>query len=283
MSGQIQSLRRFLDQRPDGGAERAGERVLVVAGGKGGVGTSTFASLLSVGLARRGERVLLVDGSQGWLHMLFGLPDARGLAAVRAGQATPADLVVQVRDGLDLLPAGLGDEALLLDAGPMERRSLARKLGALYPRYDVVVIDAGCRLASVLEACELGAERLIAVTSGERLSVASTYALLKGVHSRHPQLRRQVLVNREAPERATPVIRCMEEATARFGIGPLEHLGTIPPDARLVVGLEGVRPVQVTPPDTPAAQATLEMAARIQEELQARRAGPEGERLASKG
>ena len=62
---------------------------MVFASGKGGVGTSTMAALMAVGLARRGEQVLLIDGSQGWLHMLFGITETRGLSAVRAGRATP--------------------------------------------------------------------------------------------------------------------------------------------------------------------------------------------------
>lgn len=281
MSGQMASLRTFLNQRGPTDAASDASRVIVVAGGKGGVGTSTVASLLAVGLARRGERVLLVDGSQGWLHMLFGLDDVRGLAAVRAGTAAPADLVVQIRDGLDLLPAGPGDEALLLDAGPMERRALARKLGALYPRYDVVLIDAGSRLASVIEACALGADRLVAVTTAERLSVASAYALLKALRGRYPDLRRQLVVSREDPDRARPVVACLEDAAARFDTGAIEHLGTVPVDARLVVGLEGTRPIQHTAPEAPAARAAMEMAASIQHELHTRAAATGGDRVVS--
>ena len=180
------------------------------------------------------------------------------------------------------MPSALGDEALLLDVGPMERRALARKLGELYPNYTAVLIDAGSRLASVLEACELGANRLVTVSTGERLSVAAAYALMKGVRQRFPSLPRDVLINRESDQSARPVWHCIDEATQRFGIGDVRHLGTVPIDGRLIVGLEPTRPIQHTPPEAPAAQATLEIAARLQAELNRSTAPRSDDRLASR-
>ena len=281
MSRQIESLRRFVSGARDG-TSPGSENVVVFASGKGGVGTSTMAALMAVGLSRRGERVLLIDGSQGWLHMLFGISETRGLAAVRSGHATPRELLIQIREGLDLLPSSLGDESLLLDAGPMERRALARKLGELYPAYTAVLVDAGSRLASVLEACELGANRLVTVTTGERLAVAAAYGLMKGVRQRYPALPRDVLINREDDQSARPVWHCIEEASQRFESGAIRHLGTVPIDGRLIVGLEPTRPIQHTPPEAPAAQATLEIAARLQADLNRPAASRSGDRLASR-
>jgi len=56
-----------------------GPRTVLVASGKGGVGTSVVATLLALTAAGGDERVLLVDATEsgGTLHHLFGARPAR--------------------------------------------------------------------------------------------------------------------------------------------------------------------------------------------------------------
>ena len=51
---------------------------LLIASGKGGVGTTIVAALVANAAADRGDRVLLVDASEsgGTLHHLFGVRPA---------------------------------------------------------------------------------------------------------------------------------------------------------------------------------------------------------------
>jgi hypothetical protein len=88
--------------------------VLVVGGGKGGVGVSVIASLLASRLSRTGPRVLLMDATlnQGNLHVLLGVQPTLTLESVIAGEASPEDLVLPVAENLWLLPAASGAESI---------------------------------------------------------------------------------------------------------------------------------------------------------------------------
>ena len=80
------------------------ERVALVAGGKGGVGTSVMSALLALGCASAGARVLLVDGNEysgsplgpQWLSQLFQL---RGFYADLRHDTAVADHDVAAIDG----------------------------------------------------------------------------------------------------------------------------------------------------------------------------------------
>ncbi|MDZ7616827.1 MAG: P-loop NTPase, partial [Patescibacteria group bacterium] len=68
-------------------------RLVVVAGGRSGVGTTTMALNLAVAMAQRGTRAALIDAdsSSGDVAMLCRLDDAHSLADVLAGRATVAE------------------------------------------------------------------------------------------------------------------------------------------------------------------------------------------------
>src|SRR5690606_7067058 len=96
---------------------------------------------------------------------------------------------------LDLLPGG-GAEAAGSAIAAGERQALFRRIASLYPAYDLVVVDGGSRLDAVLTACGPGATRLVAVTTPDRVSLAASYALVKVVSGRYPELPVTVLANR---------------------------------------------------------------------------------------
>ena len=72
-------------------------RVVALASGKGGVGTSTAAALLGAAVAATGRRVLLVDavGHLGTLHELLAVTPLHSLGALRRG-LEPQALVTPV-------------------------------------------------------------------------------------------------------------------------------------------------------------------------------------------
>jgi len=192
---QLDSLRRYLAARP-APAPRGGNNVVIVAAGKGGVGVSTVAALLAAGAAEAGARTLLVDAADGGstLALLLGLPAAPGLEALRGG-ATLAEVAAPIAERLAFLGAAtdLAGGVALLTA---ERRALQRRAAAQFAGYDLVVIDAGSRLRSVLDACEAGAARVLAVTGPDRVACAGAYALAKSLLELAPGLRVDLVVNR---------------------------------------------------------------------------------------
>ncbi len=268
MSTQSEALRRFVGSRTRDAEtpvqERSGGRVVIVGGGKGGVGTSTVAALLAISAAESGHRVLLVDGDEfaGVQHLMFGVMPSFPLAALRGGDVLPQDLVIPVASTLHLLPGGAS-----LDSAPItppERRALFRRVSSLYDQYDLVVADGGSRLDSVLSLAAAGVERVVAVTTTDRIATAATYALVKAVHARHAGLPIEVVVNgHDDPLLPAAPYQQIAAGALSFLQRSVALGGTVPhdPSLRAAVG-EGMT-VQDAAHGSPAALALGAVAARL--------------------
>jgi capsular exopolysaccharide synthesis family protein len=122
-------------------------RSIVVAGPRGGEGTSTVAANLAAAIALSGRRVLLVDADlrRPALHRRLGLPNERGLSSVLGGsEVLAAALQATAVPRLSVLTAGPtvenAAELLSTEAGQRELLAIARHA-------DVVVFDAPAVLA----------------------------------------------------------------------------------------------------------------------------------------
>jgi len=281
MTTNLDSLRAYLGSG-QGSRWAPTPGVLVVGSGKGGVGTSTISALLALVAAQDGRRVLLVDADEGLgsLHFLFGLSDpGPGIGALRGGELTPADLVRPVTDSLWLLPGGGDSVGSTLSSALGERRALLGRVADLYPFYDLVIVDGGSHLASVQAACSAGAERLLALTAPDRVSMAATYALLKVSRERFPSLPLEILVNRGDGVSAEEVFRMMAMAGKRFLGLKVGFGGSIPSDLALEKGMGAEKSVLDLSPSTPAMNALGVIHARLVSE-QGGRSGPSGHLLA---
>jgi flagellar biosynthesis protein FlhG len=215
--------------------------VIVVGSGKGGVGTSVVSTLIAVEAARRGERVLLVDADEavGSLHMMLGISDAGpGLGALRGGLVEPEALVVSAGPGLVLLPGGGGGVDATLANATGERRAMLRRVSGLFDRFSTVVVDGGSRLESVMAACGAGAERLICVTSPDRISLAANYAMFKIARARFETLPVELIVNGADERRGRSLHAIVRAATQSFLGTDVRFGGTVPRDDLIGVAIE---------------------------------------------
>ncbi|WP_309671636.1 cellulose synthase operon protein YhjQ/BcsQ [Gemmatimonas sp.] len=249
-----------------GGAAR-GATTLLVASGRGGSGTSLVSALLAVAAAGDGRRVLLIDADDfvGPLALTLGVQARASWQDLRGGRVSPTDVATPVSTTLTLVAGGaarLAADGLALSAA--ERRACMRRLGVLADGMDLVVIDCGARIDTVLAAITPHAdERLIAVSAGsDPVGLASTYALCKAVHSRHGALPMDVLVNRHEGSEAA---RCFDaiDAGARQFLGvSLRLVGAVPADPTLDAALRAGMPFPHAAAGSPAAIAAHEVVMR---------------------
>jgi MinD-like ATPase involved in chromosome partitioning or flagellar assembly len=238
---------------------RSEHQVVLLASGRRGQGTTTLAALLGILAAAEGTRVLLVDAGEGEAT----LGSLLGLAAdeLPSGSAPLDERVYPVSDTLSLL--SLGAPA----GGHSERRALLHWLAPVYSRFDLVVVDAGSRLESVLALCASPVAKLLAVTSGERIAITSTYALVKVLQTRIPALPLEVLLNTATASTAIAAFRELESAAQLFLKRAIDYAGAIPDDPRLRAGLTAGEPVQEAASDSPVVTAIHQLGARLRREL----------------
>jgi flagellar biosynthesis protein FlhG len=215
------------------GGEAEPERPTIVIGsGKGGVGKSVLASMMSVALARGGRRVLLVDGAQnlGNLHVLLGVRPELTPQALLHENTLPDELVVNVHENLWLLPADSGADTVQR-LGATDRARLHRRMTAVYHNFDTVVVDAAAGLDGAVRCVAMHATRLIVVTAPEPAALTDAYALMKVVHGQVSQMPFDVLVNRVLQDdEVTTAFDRLATAATRFLGRELHYIGSVPED-----------------------------------------------------
>jgi flagellar biosynthesis protein FlhG len=235
VSSSLDSLREFMrDNRPPHQVSQPG--VWVVGSGKGGVGTSTVCAMLAAAGHAKGLKTLLVDGDEvsGALHLLLGSdPGVEGIGLLKDPGISPDDLLVPLGRGLDLLPGGGGVDDGLVSISGGERRYVYGRLRDLFVRYSLVVVDGGSRLDSVGAACQTGAERLIAVTTPDRVASGVCYALLKATYARFPGLQMGLVVNHASRIIGRQVAGVVSQAAERFLEIEVGYHGAVPTDGRV--------------------------------------------------
>ncbi|MBV9881219.1 MAG: hypothetical protein JO180_12020 [Gemmatirosa sp.] len=270
MSAQLDAMRSFMLTRSAVGTAaapapraEAGPQVVVVGSGKGGAGTSVVAALVALAAASTGRRVLLVDADEhvGPQRYLLGVAPAPAIADLRGGVDVGA-LPVAVSATLSLVSGGPGVTGAAA-AEPAERRALLRRVTALYPGHDLVVVDGGSRLDTVCACCDaLGgsATRLLVVAGTDPVSLAAAYALMKAARggsdaapARSPAT--DVVVNRHDETAARHGFAQIEQACLEFLGAAVRLAGILPDDTCLEAALRAGMPLQDAAAGSPAAVA----------------------------
>jgi len=245
------------------GAAGLRQRLVLVTGGKGGVGKSNFSLNFSLALQERGRRVLLVDCDSGLgnLDVLLGLCPERHLGDVVSGRCAVEDALITVPGGLRLLPAASGIEAIgratAVDVG-----RLIKALGQLTAEYDLCVLDSGAGLGPQIRALLRAAQEILVVTTPEPTALADAYATVKTIHKDNARALTRLVVNMADGARdAEAAVRSVTAVCRRFLDWTPEYLGGIPRDAGVLHAVRQQRPFLLSAPGSPAARAMRHLAA----------------------
>ena len=159
----------------------AGNNIIAVASGKGGVGKTFFSITLAHALSKMGKRVLLFDGDLGLANVdvQLGLMPKRDLNDVIRGRLSLEKVVQTYEDGDFDIIAGRSGQASL-SALPSQRLSLLRdQLIDISSKYDVVIIDLGAGVDRTVRMLSAAATRTLLVTTDEPTSLTDAYAFIK--------------------------------------------------------------------------------------------------------
>ncbi|MFM1802835.1 MAG: hypothetical protein RJA81_2187 [Planctomycetota bacterium] len=209
-------------------------RILCLASGKGGVGTSVLSMNLAVSLARKGHKVALVDADYG-LGQLEILCDRRptvDLEDVLSGRIAPWEALVEGPEGIMLLAgshAARMNEAWLV--GPATDELVAQVVTELRDSgvADWIIVDSGSGLSARSQTLASVADGMILVTTPEQASLAASHALLS--HLRRAvgsHLKMVTVVNKASSHKAgEEAADRLIQASRLFQALSVSHLGVV--------------------------------------------------------
>jgi MinD-like ATPase involved in chromosome partitioning or flagellar assembly len=242
-------------------------KTLLVASGKGGVGTSVIAALTAITAAERGDRVLLVDGSEGGgtLHHLFGVRPTHSLWMLTDSEINPNDAVIAIDANLSLVAGGTSgtSRTALPPSNDTDRRAALANVAQLYGQFDFVVFDGGSRLDTITAASDVASPSVLLVTSADRLALAANYALVKSISARRAEAPIAVMANRHGEALAQEACEFLVGACAHFLSRSIDVIGAIPDDACLHAAVGAGMTLLDALDGSPAADAVRAVLSRL--------------------
>jgi pilus assembly protein CpaE len=229
----IEAERRSVSGNGKGGGNAETGKIVVVYSPKGGVGTTTLATNLAIGLLNGDKKVLLVDSNIQFGDVaIFLNVQAKNSIAEIAPRAEDLDeevvrnvVTLHPSSGLNVLPAPPNPE----DAENINSEQIAKALQFMRSIYDYVVVDTNSYLSEVVQSSLAVADIIILVTSQDIPSIKNNSLFLS-------------LADATGIDR-NRILFVMNQFDRRIGITPervsenLKHeiILTIPNDERLMV------------------------------------------------
>lgn len=237
MQDQASRLRQWVRQygSPQAGTDARGPGLVVVLGGRPGVGVTTVSANLAAALTAAGMRTVLLDGDP---HS----PDAARLCRLQTGETlaevisagrTLAEVLQPGPGGIYVVPGVRPGQAFSADPRYASQRILdgLRGLGSCA---EVVAADLGGQLSPWTRAIWRAAHCRLAVLTPDPSVLMDTYAVLKTLTAQTGLAPVHVVVNRAASEtEANDVYERLARTCLRFLALPVSLAGFVPADARV--------------------------------------------------
>lgn len=209
-------------------------RSIAVTSGKGGVGKTNIALMVSITLARLNKKVLVLDADLGLanVHILLGVAPQHTLQHLLDQSATLEQTIYAAPQGVDILAGASGLERLAnLDSLQLEL--LRRRLSGLEGQYEYLIVDTGAGIGrTTIEFCR-NADTVLLVLTPEPTSLADAYAMVKILYDKG-QSRIGVVVNMAASDReGRDIFDKLNALVVKFLKKPLALIDIIPYDGEI--------------------------------------------------
>lgn len=240
-------------------------RVIAVTSGKGGVGKSNMSINLALSLCQLGKQVILFDADLGMANVdvLLGISPQYTLQHVVHGLKPIHEVMTEGPLGLKVIASGNGISQLA-NMNNQQRERLLSHFALIEDRADYIIVDTGAGISRNVLSFVLAADQALVVTTPEPTARLDAYGLIKVTCQEDFQARLSLIVNQVRDEKEGEELgELMRTLAQRFLSMHLDYLGCVRRDPHVLQAVREQNPFVLGYPDSPAARAVAQLAARL--------------------
>jgi len=209
--------------------DKLSPRVIAVSSGKGGVGKTFFSIHLAARAVKKGLRVLLLDADLGLANVdvMLGLSGQGSVKQVISGESSLSDMLLQAKQGFDVLPGGSGFADLTALNG-QQQQILMDEMRETAKDYDLVIIDTAAGISDNVLFFVASSESCLVVLTPDPTSLTDAYALIKVLSQQRDVRRFMVTLNQADKVDGELTFRRLMSVADRYLDVHLDYVGNMP-------------------------------------------------------
>jgi flagellar biosynthesis protein FlhG len=215
-----------------------------------------------------GKKVVIFDADLGLANVdiLLGKKPQYNINHVIEGQKKIEEIIMEVDNGLKIIPASSGIEKLAsLSAEKMDE--IIEGLKAVERDVDFFIIDTAAGIAPAVLGFLVASSEVFVVTTNEPTAITDAYAVIKTLHRRKQNAQTSVIVNMcRGPEEARVIFDRINGVFRRsFQERSLQFLGAVPRDDNVSLAVRRQVPFVLNYPRSEASGAVRQIARKMLE------------------
>ena len=265
LNSQTYSLRSLANKR--GSRSQLLTKAIAITSGKGGVGKSNIAINLGLALQDMGKSIIILDADLGLANVdvLLGKKPLYNINHVIEGQKNIKEIIMEVENGLKIIPASSGIENLAnLDKSEMDR--FIGELRHVEQNVDFFLIDTAAGINQEVLAFLLSSNEIFVVTTGEPTAITDAYAIIKAIVHKKRNATIRLIVNMcRTDDEAERIFNKINAVSVRFLNKKLKLLGGILYDSTVSRAVRKQKPFLHHYPNSPASLGVRAIAKKMLE------------------